>query len=79
MRMRTLLLISPFFHPNVGGVETRLMDLVRTLDKYGHRVEVLAYQPMTSGGRGPSRERFGKEQSRCRGPRDGTKPYCSPL
>jgi glycosyltransferase involved in cell wall biosynthesis len=57
--VKRLLLISPFFHPNVGGVETRLLDLVRTLDKYGHQVEVLTYQPVTTGSRGLSRERLG--------------------
>ena len=53
---KRLLLITPFFHPNVGGVETRLNDLVKTLGKFGHSVDVLTYQPLTSGKKGKSHE-----------------------
>jgi len=53
---KRLLLITPFFHPNVGGVETRLNELVKTLGKFGHSVDVLTYQPLTSGNKGKIHE-----------------------
>ena len=56
---RTLLLITPFFPPNMGGVETRLQDLNAALTKRGHRVVVLTYQPITTGGRGAVHETAG--------------------
>lgn len=42
-----VLLLSPFFKPNVGGVETHLDDLCKYLRKKGHRVYVITYQPLT--------------------------------
>ncbi len=56
MTDKRLLLITPFFHPNVGGVETRLNDLVKTLVKFGHRVDVLTYQPLTTNKKGEFHE-----------------------
>ena len=45
--MKTILMISPFFSPNVGGVETHLDDLVAFLaGKY--RLLVATYKPLTS-------------------------------
>ncbi len=35
--------MSPFFHPNIGGVETHLQDLVDYLQKQGRPVYVLTY------------------------------------
>lgn len=41
-------MLSPFFSPNVGGVETHLDDLCKYLAKRGHRIVVLTYQPLTT-------------------------------
>ena len=41
-----ILMICPFFRPNVGGVETHLNDLCEYLKKRGHRVFVVTYQPL---------------------------------
>ncbi len=59
-----VLVVCPFFEPNVGGVETHLSDLVRHLDENGHRVWVLAYQPISTRARGPALERRGNVEVR---------------
>jgi phosphatidylinositol glycan class A protein len=41
-------MISPFFSPNIGGVETHLNDLCKYLQKRGHRIFVITYQPLTT-------------------------------
>ncbi len=46
-------MISPFFSPNIGGVETHLDDLCAYLQKRGHRVFVITYQPLTTRVRAP--------------------------
>ena len=59
--MTNILHISPFFSPNIGGVETHLLDLVSELDKLGYQNTVLTYSPITT--RKVSwlaRERYGK-------------------
>lgn len=43
-------MISPWFSPNVGGVETHLDDLVREMDLRGYRVYVHTYSPITTPG-----------------------------
>lgn len=43
-----ILLITPFFSPNIGGVETHLNDLVRELDKQNYSVYVHTYSPLTT-------------------------------
>ncbi len=42
-----ILIISPFFWPNVGGVETHLNDLCQFLVKKNIKTQVLTYQPIT--------------------------------
>ncbi len=42
-----VLILSPFFSPNLGGVETHLDDLVKELPKL-YRVYVLTYSPLTT-------------------------------
>jgi glycosyltransferase involved in cell wall biosynthesis len=44
----SILLLSPFFSPNIGGVETHLDDLVSILNEKGYRVYVQTYSPITS-------------------------------
>jgi len=43
-----ILMITPFFSPNIGGVETHLDDLCEYLRKRGHRIFVITYQPLTT-------------------------------
>lgn len=63
---QTVLLITPFFSPNIGGVETRFDNITAYLDRRGIRVEVLTYQPIvTRGARGARREQRG-ERTRIR-------------
>lgn len=52
-----ILIISPFAHPNIGGVESHLSKLTKHLIKRGHFVYLLAYQPLTTKTRGPVREK----------------------
>jgi glycosyltransferase involved in cell wall biosynthesis len=47
-----ILILSPFFSPNIGGVETHLNDLTRYLVNQGHQVHVLTYQPLTTKAQG---------------------------
>lgn len=51
-----VLLLSPFFSPNVGGVETHLDDLVRYLIRRDAEVHMITYQPLTTRTRGASFE-----------------------
>jgi glycosyltransferase involved in cell wall biosynthesis len=45
-----VLILTPFFSPNIGGVETHLDDLVSTLDEKGYNVFVQTYSPITTPG-----------------------------
>jgi glycosyltransferase involved in cell wall biosynthesis len=45
-----ILILTPFFSPNIGGVETHLDDLVNGLDKRGYKVYVQTYSPITTEG-----------------------------
>ena len=45
-------MISPFFSPNTGGVETHLDDLCEYLRTHGYKVYVITYQPLTTKARG---------------------------
>lgn len=46
--MKKILHITPFFAPNIGGVETHLSDLISELDKYNYQNTVLTYSPITT-------------------------------
>lgn len=52
-----ILVISPFAHPNIGGVESHLSKLTKYLIGKGHFVYLLTYQPLTTRVRGPVREK----------------------
>ncbi|VVB86555.1 D-inositol-3-phosphate glycosyltransferase [uncultured archaeon] len=52
-----LLIISPFFRPNIGGVETHLHDLCEYLRIHGYMVYVLTYQPITTKAMGAAVEK----------------------
>lgn len=53
----TVLILSPFFSPNVGGVEAHLNKLINCLNKRGIKVIVLTYQPLTTPAKGPAVEK----------------------
>ncbi len=59
-----LLLITPFFYPNKGGVETHLNDLIAVLRNAGLRTYVIAYQPLNHNLRGSAWEDDGIVQIR---------------
>lgn len=44
---KTILHITPFFHPNIGGVETHLSDLIKETNK-NYNLIVLTYSPLTT-------------------------------
>ena len=52
MRKPSVLILSPFFRPNIGGVETYLNDLCEYLRRKKYSVFVITYQPLTSRTRG---------------------------
>lgn len=52
MRRRGVLILCPFFRPNIGGVETHLDDLCEYLRAHDHMVYVLTYQPLTTKAKG---------------------------
>ncbi|HBQ20787.1 MAG: hypothetical protein A2Z91_03935 [Deltaproteobacteria bacterium GWA2_38_16] len=53
---KAILILTPFFSPNVGGVETHLDDLCKALIKRGIHVFVLTYQPLASSLKAPAKE-----------------------
>jgi len=44
----SILHLTPFFSPNIGGVETHLTDLTTTLSQLGYKNLVLTYSPITT-------------------------------
>jgi len=52
-----VLIICPFAHPNIGGVESHLSKLIAYLIKKGHFVYLLTYQPLTTRVRGAALEK----------------------
>lgn len=53
---RGILILTPFFRPNIGGVENYLYDLCEYLRAHGYRVYVLTYQPLTVKVKAPAYE-----------------------
>lgn len=47
-KQKTILIISPFFSPNIGGVETRFDNITDYLDNNDYRVWVQTYQPIVT-------------------------------
>ena len=54
-----VLILTPFFSPNVGGVETHFDDLTEFLLKRGHKVFVITYQPLTTRLKAKAKEKKG--------------------
>lgn len=56
--MKNILLLTPAFRPNVGGVEVHLNDLTEYLRGHGYYTYVLTYQPITSNLKGVGVEKL---------------------
>lgn len=54
---QTILILNPFFSPNVGGVETHLDCWIELLIKHKFRIKVLTYQPLNVSERKPFLEK----------------------
>lgn len=61
--IKTILHLTPFFAPNIGGVETHLTDLTSKLDSIGYKNIILTYQPLTGKIKGESYENIEKKIS----------------
>ena len=48
MKSKNILIICPFFRPNIGGVETHLDLLTKYLVSQKHKITVLTYKPLTT-------------------------------
>src|SRR3990167_5897303 len=59
-----VLILSPFFSPNIGGVETYLDDLCEYLIKQNYRIYVVTYQPLTTRCKGLKVEKKGELEIR---------------
>lgn len=46
-RKKGVLILSPFYYPNMGGLETHLLALTEYLRQHDHNVVVLTYKPLT--------------------------------
>ena len=57
--MKSVFIITPFFSPNVGGVEVHLDDLCSYLNKRDINAYVITYQPITVNRRGLDYEKRG--------------------
>ena len=55
-----VLILSPFFSPNIGGVETHLDDLVQELQDQSFKSYVLTYQPLMLTQKAPTTEKIGQ-------------------
>lgn len=52
MSRKNILILCPFFRPNIGGVETYLDDLCEYLRTRDYKVFVITYQPLTTKTKG---------------------------
>lgn len=56
----SVLIITPFFRPNIGGVETRFNEITKSLSEKGIKNYILTFQPLiTRGVRGERYEQAG--------------------
>ena len=56
---KNILILSPFFRPNIGGAENYLDDLCEYLRRKLYQVTVITYQPLTTKARGKLYEKNG--------------------
>ncbi|MBP9817940.1 glycosyltransferase family 4 protein [Candidatus Shapirobacteria bacterium] len=57
-----ILILTPFFAPNIGGVETHLTDLVNQLNQSKIDSYVLTYSPLTTSAKAPIFENLGRSK-----------------
>lgn len=57
--MSDILILTPFFSPNIGGVETHLDDLVEELKDESFKTYILTYQPLMLKVTAPKKETRG--------------------
>lgn len=60
--LQEILILTPVFHPEIGGIETHLMDLCKVLSRFGDTHAVVAtFQPIFTlkNSSAPSHERIG--------------------
>lgn len=55
-----ILILTPFFSPNIGGTERQLDDLTNALDYYKYKVYVQTYSPLTADTKWKKVEKRGK-------------------
>lgn len=55
-KKKNVLWITPFFSPNIGGVESHLTDLWEILTEKNYGITVLTYQPLTNNAKGLGKE-----------------------
>ena len=48
MPKKAVMIVSFFFRPNIGGIETHLNDLIRLIESKGLNIFVVTFQPLTS-------------------------------
>lgn len=48
MKDKGILILTPFFSPNIGGVETHFDDLITSLDKQKYNTFIQTYSPITT-------------------------------
>lgn len=48
MKLKKILIICPFFRPNIGGVESHLHLLTKYLSEHNYKTTVLTYKPITT-------------------------------
>lgn len=58
----SILMISPFFSPGTGGVETFLDDLIKYLNNKNKGVDVISYQPLATNVSAPFFQRNGDNE-----------------
>ncbi|MCL4499466.1 MAG: hypothetical protein M1335_04385, partial [Chloroflexi bacterium] len=52
-----ILVVTPTFFPDVGGVETMLMEFCRFLARRRYRAHVITYNPLIAPAKAPRHER----------------------
>jgi glycosyltransferase involved in cell wall biosynthesis len=72
-----ILILTPFFYPNRGGVETCLINLVEELCKEKIKTQVITFQPLSSNDTGLNHERFGSVNITRRNKFNGSKKLWS--
>lgn len=57
---KSILILTPFFSPNIGGVETHLLDLCQILNQKSYPFTVLTFTPLSTQTKAKIKEKYGK-------------------